>query len=424
MKTTAKKLATSVEITINLDKRDLESARLKALTRMAGSVKVAGFRKGKAPANIIEKHLDPNELADQTLDIAVRGAIPKAFAAADVQPISLPNVDIIKYVPGEMSELLVKSDILPEVKLGNYRKLKTKKPHIETKPADVDDVLSRIAKGFAEKKVVQRQAKSGDEVVIDFVGKKDGVAFDGGSAKDYKLELGSNQFIPGFEAGVTGHSSGDKFDLKLTFPADYHNKDLAGAKVVFKVLVKQVNQVVVPKIDDQLAQKSGAFKTLKDLKTDIKKNLQAQNHRNLEEKYKDDLIAELLASSKIDAPETLVADQSKFIREDLTRNLQSRGITMEDFLKSSKKTAEEWEDEVKKTAIDRVKASILLQSLAKELDLKVSDQEVATKITELKAVYKTDENAIQQLDDAHVQADVKNRLRIEKTLDELVKINN
>lgn len=423
MKTTSKKQPTSVEITVTLEKSDLEPARLKALSRIASNTKIAGFRKGKAPANVIEKHVDPNDLASQTLDTTIRTLLPKVFESEKVQPISTPHVDVVKYVPGEMAELAIKAEILPEVKLGDYKKLKAKKPDVPTKAEDVDDVLNRIAKSFAEKKVVQRKAKLGDEVIIDFVGKVNGEPFEGGSAKDFALELGSGQLIPGFEDGIVGKASGDKFDLKLTFPKDYHNADLAGAKTVFEVLVKQVNEQAIPKTDDALAQKVGDFKTIADLKADIKKNLTAQNQHRATDKYKDDLVMELVASSQVEAPESLVAEQTQFIRQDMERNLQSRGTTFEQYLKDTKKTEEEWEKEAKAVAENRVKASIVLQTLAKELNIKVSDQEVEQKITELKTAYQKDPNAANQLEDPRVQADIKNRLRIDKTLDALVKAN-
>ncbi|MCL1839542.1 trigger factor [Candidatus Saccharibacteria bacterium] len=423
MKNTLTKHATSAEIAVTLNKSDLESARLKALARLAGNLKIAGFRKGKAPANVVEKHVDANELASQTLDIAVRTVLPKLFSSNKIQPISVPQVDITKYVPGELAEFIVKSDIMPEIKLGNYRKLKAKKPEVKTKTADVNEILERVAKGFAEKNVVKRKAKLTDEVVIDFIGKKDGIAFKGGTAKDFKLELGSGQFIPGFEESVVGHESGDKFDVKLTFPKDYHNEELAGAKAVFEVLLKQVNEVKIPKIDDELAKKAGTFKTLAEFKADIKKNLAAQNNQRVEEKYKDDLVLELAASSQVEAPETLVADQVRFIREDFERNLQSRGTTFEDFLKDSKKTEDSWKDEANQIAINRVKAMLVLQALADELKIEVADQEVKQKLTQLKDVYQKDPNALKQLEDPRVESDIKNRLRVEKTLDALVKAN-
>ena len=285
MKSTCKKLSTSVEFTVEFDSKDFEPARLKALERLARNIKVPGFRNGKAPANVVEQHVDPNDLASQTLDIMVRQAIPKLYEAEGLAPISIPHVDVMKYVPGEMAELTITSDIMPEVKLGDYENVKVVYDEPEVTDDDVEDVLHRIAESYAEPKVVKRAAKKGDEVIIDFKGKKDGKAFDGGSAKDYHLRLGSGQFIPGFEDGIIGHEVGDKFDLDITFPEDYASKELAGAKTVFEILVKQVSEVIVPEIDDELAKKSGAFATLEELRKDIMANLKSRATYEADEKY-------------------------------------------------------------------------------------------------------------------------------------------
>ncbi len=423
MKTSHTTTETSAEISVTLDKQDLAKARTKALTKLSTGIKIPGFRKGKVPANLVEQHVDPNTLASETLDIAVRTNLQKAYEQEGIQPISVPAVTVEKYVPGELAQYKVKSDIMPEVKLGNYKKLKSKPEKPTTKPEDIEDVLTRIAESMAQPEVVKRKAKLTDEVIIDFTGKKDDIAFQGGSAKDFKIVLGSNQFIPGFEEGIVGHESGDKFNLDLTFPKDYHNQDLAGAKTTFEVLLKQVNARKIPKIDDELAKKSGAFETLKDLKADIKKNLQSQSARRLEEKHQDALVQELVSSSKVEAPETLVADQIKFIRQDFERNLASRGLNFDKYLQEAKRSEEDWLDEAKTVATERVKASLILQTLAKELKIEIPDSEVDQKIRELKTVYAKDQNAVSQLDDPRVQADIKNRLRIEKTLEALVKAN-
>ena len=423
MKSTKNVLSTSIEFTVEFDKDDFEPARLKALERLARDIKIPGFRNGKAPANVVEQHVDPNDLASHTLDLAVRHAIPRLFEDAGVVPVSIPHVDVKKYVPGEMAEITIKADILPEVKLGKYDQLKSPREERTITDADIDDVLHRIAESYAEPSVVKRAAKKGDEVIIDFTGKKDGVAFEGGSAKDFHLRLGSGQFIPGFEDGIIGHEVGDKFDLKLTFPKDYGNKDLAGQPTVFEILVKQVSEVKVPKIDDDLAKKSGAFATLKELKEDIKKNLVAQANHEAIEKYKDDLLNELVDASKTEAPETLVEEQIGRIKEDMLRNLQSRGFTIEDYLKKNKQNEEQWTKEVRANAERRVISSIVIQKLADELKIKVSEEAVEKQITEMRAVYKNDAKAVEQLDDPQVINSIRNRMRINATMDKLVELN-
>ena len=237
------------------------------------------------------------------------------------------------------------------------------------------------------------------------------------------MVLGSQSFIPGFEDGIVGHEPGDKFDLELTFPKDYGVKDLAGAKTVFEVLLKQVNEVTKPEINDELAKKCGPFDDLKALKEDIKKNLSAQNEHQLLEKYKNDLVEALVKKSTIPAPEILIDDQMKIIREDINRNAAGAGMSFEDYLKRAGETMENWEKQARKVAEQRVKGSLALQNLAIAEKITVSDDVVNAKIAELKDVYKKSPEALKNLKDPNVKMDIKNRMIIEKTLDYLVKVN-
>jgi len=424
MKTKSKKLSDSrVEITVTLDSKDLKVAAEKAVEKLAKEIKVEGFRQGKVPAEVAKKFIPENDLNAETIDIAVRTTVIEAFMQNEKSPLVMPSVNVTKYVPGEMAEYTATADIIPEVKLGDYKKLGVKKEEVKVAEKDIKGVLDNLASSFAEKKVVKRAAKLGDEVIIDFVGKKDGKAFDGGSAKDYHLVLGSKTFIPGFEDGIVGHESGDKFDLPLTFPKDYGVADLAGAKTVFEVLVKQVNEVVKPAIDDEMAKKCGPFKTLAELKDDIKKNLGAQNEQRLDNKFKDDLVNALVAKSKVPAPEILINDQMHMIREDISRNAAAQGMSFEDYLKRAGETEESWEKQAKKVAEARVKASLVLQNLALAEKITVSDDLVAAKIAELRDVYKKSPEALKSLKDPNVKMDIKNRMIIEATLDYLVKVN-
>lgn len=424
MKTKFKKLSDSrVEITVTLDAKDLAAAKEHAVEKLAKEIKVEGFRKGKVPAEVAKKFIPENDLNAETIDFAVRSTVIEAFKENEKSPLVLPNVNVTKFVPDEMAEYTATADIIPEVTLGDYKKLGVKLAETKIAEKDIKGVLENIASSFAEKKVVKREAKEGDEVVIDFTGKKDGKAFDGGSAKDYKLTLGSKTFIPGFEEGIVGHGSGDKFDLELTFPKDYGVKDLAGAKTVFEVLVKQVNEVVKPAIDDEIAKKCGPFKTLDELKEDIRKNLAAQTEHQQLEKFKNDLVEALVKKSKVPAPEILIDDQLRMIRDDVARNAAAQGLEFEDFLKRAGETVENWEKEARKVAEQRVKASLALQTLAVKEKITVADELVNAKIAELREVYKKSPEALKNLKDPNVKMDIKNRLIIEETLNYLAKNN-
>ena len=424
MKTTLKKISdTRIEIKVTLEKEDLEIAKKKALERLSKEVKVEGFRKGKAPLELAEKLIPDNELQQNALDIAVRTSVPKAFQENSKRPLVIPNVNVTKFVPNELAEYTATADILPEIKLGNYKNLKVKREKIPVKESDITEILENIRAAYAEKKVEKKKAELGDEVIIDFVGKKDGTPFKGGTAKNFPLTLGSKSLIPGFEEGVVDKESGDKFDLNLTFPKDYHEKSLAGEKVTFEILVKQVNVIKKPELNNEFAKKCGPFKTVDELKADIKKNLEAQNNHKFEEKYKDDLVDALVKASKVSAPEILISDQLRFIEDDISRNAASQGLKFEDYLSQINKTEDEWKKEARKLAEKRVLASLVLQVLANEEKITVSDEDVTAKITELRDVYKKSPEALKNLKDPRVKMDVKNRMTIEKTLDFLIKAN-
>jgi trigger factor len=393
MKITTKNLTkTKIELTVTLDSTDIKPAHQKAILILSSKAKFPGFRKGKAPAAIVEKYLDPNELNDQTLDIAVRHAIPHAFSDQSLRPVSMPEVNITKYVPSDTIEFTATAEIIPPIKLGSYTNLKPKLTIPKITENDINAALKNIAKSFATKTAVKRKAKSTDEAIIDFTSEKNGVAIDGGSAKNFKLILNDNLFVPGFESAIIGHAPGDSFSIDLTFPKKYYNKNLAGQKATFNILLKQVNALTIPKIDDALAQKCGPFKTLDDLKNDIKANLTEKVRHQALEKYKDDLVDDLVNNSTVEAPKVMIDDHLR-------------------------------QTDDKTLATKRVKAALVLQELAKQLKISATDAEVASKLTDLKTHYASNSKVLKSLSDPHIQTDIKNRLIVEKTLDKLVELN-
>ncbi len=424
MKTTTKKISdTRVELTVTLDAADLKTARAQALEQLAKNIKVQGFRKGKAPASLVEQQISVNDIAGETIDLAVRQNLPAAFDAAKIAPLAVDKVNVTKYVPDQSAEFTAAADILPEVKLGDYKKLSAKLESATPKAAEVQEVIDNILNAYSEKSVVKRAAAKGDEVIIDFVGKREnGEEFAGGSAKDHHLTLGSGQFIPGFEDTIVGHSAGDKFDIKVTFPKDYPEKTLAGKPAVFETLLKQVNEIKKPAPDDELAKKCN-FKTFAELKADIERNLELQNQHRALDQYRESLVSELVKKSKVSAPEILIQDQLRFIKDDMERNTASRGMTMEQYLEHAGTNNEEWEKQAREIAEARVKSSLVLQILAREQKISASDEEVEAKIAELKDVYKNSKEAKDNLKRPEVKQDLRNRLTIDKTLEFLVDTN-
>ena len=426
MKTTVKKLSdTKVCLTITLGADELNAAEQVALTKMARDLKVPGFRKGKVPVSVAAKHVNPMALQEQVLDNALSKAVAEAFMNEKLQALERPSVEVKKFVPNQEVEFTAEATVVPPVKLGDYKKLKAKPQAVKIEAKDVDEIIERMQQNFVDKTEVKRAAKDGDEAIIDFVGKKDGVAFDGGSAKDFALKLGGGQFIPGFEEGVVGHKAGETFDLDLEFPKDYHAENLAGAKVVFSVTLHKVNELKLPELNDEFAAKCGPFTDVKELKADIKREITAQKEREANEKLKDELVAELADGSKVALPELLIDDQLRSIEQDLMQNLSYRGLTMDAYLKTQgfKDKADWQKKEARPAAEKRVKAGLVLAELSKELGVEVSREELDRQISTFKQQYGKDAKLAARFDDPNVHRDIANRMITDKTIDKLVELN-
>ncbi len=413
---------TKVKVSVVVDAEELAASLQTTAKRLAKTVKVPGFRKGKAPMAVATKAIDPNTLQDQTIEDAISKAVAQSFMSNKLQALQRPTVSITKFVPDQILEFTAEAEILPEVKLGNYKKLKYKIEKVSVSDDDIDQVIERIRNGLADKKDVNQTAKNGDEVIIDFVGKKDGVAFSGGTGNDYPLLLGSKQFIPGFEAGIVGHKAGDNFNLDLKFPSDYGSAELKGAKVTFSVTLKTVKEVVVPELTDKLAAKAGPFKTVAELKADIKRGLLSQKERESDEKQKDDLITQLVLTSKVPVPEILVNDQITSIEQDFSNNLMYQGLSLEQYIENKGiKSKADWIDtEVRDAAVKRVKAGLVLAELSRTENLSVTEQEIEARVSDYKQQYGKNPEMLKQLDQPEVRRDIANRLLTEKTLDRLV----
>lgn len=427
METTVKHLSdTKVLVTITVGSQELADAEKVALTKLSKTTKVAGFREGRVPASVAAKHVNQQALQEQTLDDAISKAVATAFVEKDIQAIDRPSVEVKKYVPGEQLEFTAEVEILPKITLGDYKKLSAKPVKATVTAKDIDEVLQRMRQGFAEKKEVTRAAKDGDEVIIDFVGKKDDVAFDGGTATDYALELGSNQFIPGFEEAIVGHKIDETFDIEVTFPAEYHSADLAGQPVVFTVTLKKIHEKALPELNDEFAAKAGPFTAMDELKADMKRELMAQKEREASDKWKDALLTELIEKSKVVVPEVLLADQMRSIEQDFQQNLMYRGLTLDAYLESQQyKDIEEWrEKEVKPTALKRVQAGLVLSEVTKAEGISLTETEIDEHVEVHKKQYANNPDALKQFESPEVRQDIANHFLSEKTIDRLIALNS
>ncbi|MFZ2494574.1 MAG: trigger factor [Candidatus Saccharimonadales bacterium] len=424
MKHTIKRDETTVTATVVVDESEFTAAKDAAVKQLAKSVKVQGFRKGKVPAKVAEKNIDPATLASEATEYAINRALNDVIALEDLRVLDQPKVDVKKLVPFTTLEFTAVIDVLPEIKLGNYKKLTAKKQPVKVEKSEIDEVIERMRGGFAEREAVEREAKDGDEVIMSFNGRDEqGAEIEGAKGDDYPLTLGSNSFIPGFEEQIVGHKAGEMFDIDVTFPSDYHAEHLKGTKVRFAIDLKKVNEVKLPPVDDAFAKKSGPFNTAKELLDDIKRELTAQKDRQVMDQLKDDLLGELVEKSKVPAPELLVDDQVGAIERDLMQNLMYRGQSLDNYIESRgyKDRDELIAKDLRPMAERRVQSGLVLAELSKIEHIDISKEELEAELTKRKTEAPT---MAEQLDSPEARRDLANRVITEKTINRLVELNS
>ncbi len=394
-------------------------AKQHELEEQAKKTKVAGFRPGKAPLSVVEKQLDQNQLQASVINHAINDFYGKALEEQGLRTLSQPEVGVGNFVPYTELEFTAEVEIMPAVKLADYSKIKKTAPKVTVTAKEIEDVLKNLVSRSAVKEDSDKPAKNGDDVIIDFEGKDgNGNKVAGASGTDYTLNLGSKSFIPGFEEGLVGVKKGDKKELKLTFPKDYHAKNLAGTDISFAVTVKKVQVSTLPLLDDAFAASVGPFKTLEDLKKDVKAQLLEQKEVEAVNKVKDEIVEELVKKSKFPLPEVLVNDQIAMLEHDFNQNLMYRGITKSEYIKQAGfKDEEEWKaKELKEQAERRVSVGMVLAEVAEKEKLSVDEAELTQRVELYKQQY---QQSAAQFDSPEMRREVASRLLTERTVDKL-----
>lgn len=407
---------TEIKLLISANEAELKPIKDGVVSRLSKDVKLPGFREGKVPSALVEKNIDQNMLQNDFLDEAMTQLYASATQEKGIRPVTRPEVAIKKFVPFSELEFEVSTSIVGEIKLADYKNVKVPKDKVTVTVKDVNDVIDNLSTRMAEKSEVKRAAKLKDEAVIDFKGvDKDGKDIEGAEGKDYPLELGSGAFIPGFEEEIVGLKAGEEKTFNITFPKDYGAAKLAGAKVKFTVTVKSVNELKLPKVDDEFATKVGPFKTAQELKDDIKKQLTAEKEREIEGKHQDAILKAISDKTEIDLPEALIEQQVTYIIDDVRRNLMQTGQTYQEFVKSQGKTEESYKKEVRPQAVEQLKISLILSEIADKEKLTVEPEEVDLRIQLLKGQY--NDPAMQaELDKPENRRDIASRMLSEKVV--------
>lgn len=386
-----------LKLEFTIDSKIFEDGIATVFKKNAKYFSVPGFRKGKVPMNIAEKHYGVEMFYEDAFNEVVPAIYDKEIKENNLDVVSKPDIDIVQMEKGKDLIFTAIVQTKPEVELGKYKGIEIKKVEYKVEDKDVEHELSHMAEKNARVVTVEdRAAKEGDITVIDFEGSVDGVPFEGGKAEKHELELGSHSFIEGFEDQVVGMKIGEEKDINVTFPEEYFSKDLAGKAAVFKVKLHEIKAKELPEMDDEFAKDVSEFDTIADLKADIKKKLEEQNNHKAEHEMEDKAIETVCENAKVEIPSGMIEGEIDAMSQDLDNRLAYQGVSLDQYLKMMNKTKEAFREEMKPQAEVSVKTRLVLEAVCKDAKIEVTDEELNEKISELAKTYGRPEDELKQ----------------------------
>ena len=388
-----------VTLTIEVEAAEVNKAVDQACKRLANRVSIPGFRKGKAPRMIVERHVGKDAVLQEAFDIVAPKALSKAFDEQKIDPVTRPSVDIETLEEGK--DLVFKATVTPrpEVKLGDYKGLNVPKNEVNITDEDVEKQL----KTFQDRqgKLVDApegaEVKDGDFTTLDFKGFVDGEAFDGGEGKDYPLQIGSNSFIPGFEDQLVGAKIGEERDVNVKFPEEYHAKELAGKDATFKCTIRSIKTKELPAIDDELANKVSKLETLDELKADIRKNLEENAERTAENDQKSAAIEMATNNITVDIPAVMIDNRVTAMIQEMAMRLEQQGMKLEQYLQYAGTDIAKLREQYRETAEKNVKTDLMLEEVAKAEDIKVEAKDLDEEVAAMAAAYGATPQQVQKI---------------------------
>lgn len=388
-----------VTLTIEVEAAEVNKAVEQACKRLANRVSIPGFRKGKAPRMIVERHVGKDAVLQEAFDIVAPKALSKAFDEQKIDPVTRPSVDIETLEEGK--DLVFKATVTPrpEVKLGDYKGLNVPKNEVNITDEDVEKQL----KTFQDRqgKLVDApegaEVKDSDFTTLDFKGFVDGEAFDGGEGKDYPLQIGSNSFIPGFEDQLVGAKIGEERDVNVKFPEEYHAKELAGKDATFKCTIRSIKTKELPAIDDELAKKVSKFETLDELKADIRKNLEENAERTAENDQKSAAIEMATNNITVDIPAVMIDNRVTAMIQEMAMRLEQQGMKLEQYLQYAGTDIAKLREQYRETAEKNVKTDLMLEEVAKAEDIKVEAKDLDEEVAAMAAAYGATPQQVQKI---------------------------
>ena len=380
-----------VVLTIEVPAEELDKGIKAACKSLANRVNIPGFRKGKAPRRILEMNIGKEAILDEAFDRVAQKAFDEALKQENLDPVDRPQVDIVTLEEGK--DVVFKATItpVPEVTLGEYKGLKVAKDAVEVKDEQVEEQVKNILNHHAKMVDAEEGATvaNDDFITLDFKGEVDGVAFAGGEGKDYPLQIGSHSFIDTFEDQLVGLKVGEEKDVNVTFPEEYHAKDLAGKAAVFHCKINSIKHKEMPELTDEFVKASTSYESIEDMKAKLRENIEKNAQREADTKRRNEILKQATDNITVDIPEVMVENRVSNMIQELSVNLENQGMNLDAYLKYANMDMAKLREQYKESAAIAVKTDLMLDAVAKAEDIKVENADINAEIALLAATYGT-----------------------------------
>ena len=408
------------KLTIEVSAEELDKAIEKAYQKNKNKIAIPGFRKGKAPRAIIEKMYGKEVFYEDAANEIIPDAYDKAYDECEEDIVSAPEVDVVQLEAGKPFIFTATVALKPEIKLGKYKGVKVAKADTTVSDDEVMAVIEKERENSARSISVERPVKDKDEVILDFEGFVDGVAFEGGKGENYPLTIGSGSFIPGFEEQLVGAEVGKEVTVKVTFPENYHAEDLKGKAAEFKCTIKEVKEKELPELDDEFAAEVSEYDTFKEYKEATIKSLQDKKADEAKNKKEDEAIEAIIAASEIEIPAPMLDTKKRQMVQDFAQNLKQSGLNMEQYFKFTGLTAEKLLEQVEPQAVKSIKSRLVLENIVKAEKIEASEEDFENELKRIAEAYKMEIDKVKEMIDDNAKKQILEDLAVQKAVEFVV----
>lgn len=406
------------KLTVEVSAEEVEKAIQTAYQKMKKNINIPGFRKGKAPRHLIEKMYGKEVFYNDAIDNMLPSAYVKAVDECGEEIVSRPEIQVVQLESGKPFIFTASVAVKPEVVLGEYKGIQVDKAPVEVLDAEIEAEITKEREANARTITVDdRAVQKGDIISLDFDGYVDGKAFEGGKSEDYELTIGSGAFIPGFEEQLVGAEIGKELEVNVTFPEEYHAKELAGKAAVFKCRVNSAKVKELPEVDDEFAQEVSEFDTLDAYKEDIKAKLLKDKEEDARRVKEDAVIEKIIEGAQMEIPDAMVEFQSEQMMEDFAQRMQAQGLSLQQYFQFSGMTAEKYKEQMKPRALKNIQSRLVLEAVAKAENIEATEEDLDAEMTKMAEMYKMEVEKVKELISDYQRDEMKKDIAIQKAVD-------